>query len=154
MNIIPNPISAIDKATITEHICVAKIKKLGYNASIVHMKAADIIMDVNGTLLRVQVKSSRLKTQRDGNRYKTGYQFSTAHGSKFKTPITSKDCDIIAFVAFEIERILFMHISVHNQETLSKRLSKNFFNDSVTNTDIEESSLTESLKIHKEMLDV
>ena len=154
MDIIPNPIGAIDKATITEHICVAKIKKLGYNASIVHMKAADIIMDVNGTLLRVQVKSSQLKTQRDGNRYKKGYQFSTAHGSKFKTPITNKDCDIIAFVAFEIERIFFLHISMHNQESLTKRLSKNFFNESKTNTDVEENSLTVALKIHKEMLNV
>ena len=154
MNIIPNPINAIDKATITEHICVAKIKKLGYNASIVHMKAADIIMDVNGTLLRVQVKSSQLRTQKDRGSYKKGYQFSTAHGSKFKTPITDKDCDIIAFVAFEIERIFFLHISMHNQESLSKRLSKNFFNESKTNTDVEENSLTVALKIHKEMLNV
>ena len=152
MDIIPKPIGAIDKATITEHICVAKIQKLGYNASIVHMKAADIIMDVNGTLLRVQVKSSQLKTTRDGNRWKTGYHFSTSHGSKVKTPMTSKDCDILAFVAFEIERIFFLHINMHNQTALTKRLSKNFFNDSKTNTDVEENSLTAALKVHKEML--
>ena len=153
MNIEPNTIGAIDKATITEHLCVTKIKKLGFGAHIAHVKAADIVMDVNGMLLRVQVKSSRLKTHMEGAKRKCGYHFSIAHGSKVKTPITSNDCDIIALVAFERERIYFLHIDHHNQSAITKRLPKRFFDDPEDNMSIERDSLLTALKKHKERYD-
>jgi hypothetical protein len=140
------PIGAIDQATITEHLCVTKLKKLGFHASIVHMKETDVILGVGEHLLRIQVKSSRIKRHSAERPNKFGYHFSVANGSKVKTPVTKEQCDILAFVAYERERIFFLHITEHKNK-ITKRFPKHFF-DSDSNLDIEYNSLTEAIKIH------
>jgi len=149
MNIEPKPISAIDKATITEHLCITKLKKLGYDASIVHMGTSDIVLDVDNILLKVQVKSSKIK-KTCWNRPGYGYHFSiTKGGGNNKSRVTSKDCDILALVAFERERVLFKHISEYsNRYTMRKH--KTFF-DEPDILKIERDSLNKALQIHKEL---
>jgi len=147
MNIQPKAISAIDKATITEHLCVTKLKKLGYDASIVHMGATDITLDVDGVLLKVQVKSSGIKNTAP-DRPGMGYHFSiTIGGGNNKSRVTNKDCDILAMVGFERERVFFEHITeCNNKYTIRK--PKEFFDDPDI-LGIERRSLTKALNIHK-----
>jgi len=142
------PVGAIDQATITEHLCITKIKKLGFNASIVHMKAADIIIDVGLALLKIQVKSSRIKRHSAERPHKFGYHFSVANGSRVKTSVTKEQCDIIAFVAYERERVFFLHITEHKNK-LTKRFPKHFF-DTDLNLDMEYGSLRNAIKTHFE----
>ena len=53
---------------------------------------------------------------------KKGYQFFTAFGGK-KTPLTSEHCDAVAFVASDLERVLFKPISEVEQK-VTKRIAK------------------------------
>jgi hypothetical protein len=151
MNITPQQLNVIDKSTVTESMCVAKIKKLGYDACIAHMGAYDVVMDVNGILLRVQVKSSIIKKSAP-DRPGYGYHFSITRGSKVnKRRLTSIDCDILAFAAFERERVFFKHISEHNGN-YTKRFPKEYFDDPDI-MGIERESLNKALLIHKNLLE-
>jgi len=139
-------ISAIDQATITEHLCIVKIKKLSLDASIVHMGKSDIIIQFDsGLLLRVQVKSSRVK-RHASDRKGFGYHFSITSGSKKKTPISKRDADILAFVSFDREKIFFMHTSELRQK-YTKRFPRGFF-DQEDNIQMERESLQKSVRIH------
>ena len=149
MNIEPKAISAVDKASITEHLCITKLMKLGYPASLVNREGTDLTMLVDNFLLRIQVKSSKIK-RTCWNRPGFGYHFSiTKGGGNNKSRVTSKDCDILAFVAFERERVLFKHISEHTNK-FTMRKPKNFF-DEPDILKIEKDSLNKALQIHKEL---
>tara|TARA_R100000773_G_C4208998_1_gene109055 strand:+ start:85 stop:513 length:429 start_codon:yes stop_codon:yes gene_type:complete len=104
--------SNLETGKMGEHICMVELMKMGVACEIVNLETVDIVAHVNKHLLRIQVKTSILKRNR-----KTrlgggtpGYQFATCHGGK-KTTLDSSHCDIIAFVAFDAEKVLFMPIS-------------------------------------------
>ena len=88
-------------------------------------------------VIRLQVKSSRYKTK-DGTGRQKGYQFFTAFGGK-KTPLTAEHCDAVAFVASDLERVLFKPISevelkVTKRIAKAKFLVENLERDSWANT--------------------
>lgn len=100
---------------------------MGVPCEIVHMDTVDIVASVGRDILRIQVKTSTIKQNRkrgpDGGA--PGYQFATSYTGK-KLPLTPEQCDIIAFVALEAERVLFMPATcLKNQVT--KRLAPNKF---------------------------
>ena len=104
--------SNLETGKIGEHICMVTLMKMGVACEIVNLETMDIVAHVDGQMLRIQVKTSVLKRNRK-TRWEggaPGYQFSTAH-SGAKKPLDSSHCDIIAFVAFEPETVLFMPIT-------------------------------------------
>ena len=100
---------------------------MGVPCNIVHMDTVDIVAMVGTDIIRVQVKTSAIKRNRkrnyDGG--SPGYQFATSYSGK-KLPLTQEHCDVVAFVALEAERVLFMPAAcLKNQVT--KRLPPSKF---------------------------
>ena len=112
----------ITNGQLGEHICASTLLKLGERCEIVRLGTVDIVVDRGHQgIIRLQVKSSRYKTK-DGTGRQKGYQFFTAFGGK-KTPLTSEHCDAVAFVASDLERVLFKPISEVEQK-VTKRIAK------------------------------
>ncbi len=93
----------IRRGTIGELICALKLMKLGVDCAIVNYNEADIIAEVRGQLLRIQVKSSVIRKDR-----KTlNYHFVTSSGSE-KRPLNKSGSEIVALVAADIECVMFL----------------------------------------------
>lgn len=120
---------AVEAGRIGEHIAALRLLKLGVPCEIVNLETTDIIAIYEDVFLRVQVKSSSLK--RDG-RYRTpGYQWSCCVGSKRKTPLTRTHCDILAFVALDIERVWFMPVDILRGNYTKRCPPSKFTNDNI-----------------------
>ena len=103
----------IRRGTIGELICALKLMKLGVDCAIVNYNEADLIAEVRGQLLRIQVKSSVVKKDR-----KTlYYHFSTNSGVE-KRPLEASGSDIVALVAADTDRVLFRTTSAVTQKTV------------------------------------
>jgi hypothetical protein len=122
-----------------EHICMTRLMKLGYSCQIVNLDTVDIIINYEETLLRVQVKSSVLKGRGGAAKNHMGYQFATSHSGK-KRPLTREQCDIVALVAIEPERVLFKPVECLKGQ-VTKRISPTKFNKD----DLEQRSLQHCL---------
>tara|TARA_R110000851_G_scaffold2464_3_gene9744 strand:+ start:2288 stop:2908 length:621 start_codon:yes stop_codon:yes gene_type:complete len=106
----------IRRGTIGELICALKLMKLGVDCSIVNYNEVDIIAEVRGQLLRIQVKSSVVKKDR-----KTlYYHFSTNSGAE-KRPLEASGSDIVALVAADTERVMFKTTASVNKKTARVR---------------------------------
>tara|TARA_R100001460_G_scaffold2775_1_gene8753 strand:- start:4497 stop:4841 length:345 start_codon:yes stop_codon:yes gene_type:complete len=97
--------------------------KLGVSCEIVNLDTIDIVANHEGRLIRIQVKSSELKRQR---RYWT-YQFVTSVGGK-KRPLNKKDCDLVALVALDCERVLFKPVESLLGQITKRILPRKFDN--------------------------
>jgi len=103
----------IRRGTIGELICALKLMKLGVDCAIVNYNEADLIAEVRGQLLRIQVKSSVIRKDR-----KTlYYQFSTNAGAE-KRSLDKSGSEIVALVAADTERVLFRTTSAVTQKTV------------------------------------
>ena len=92
-----------------EYIAAAALHKMGEKCEIINLGTVDIAVDKQEAgLVRLQVKSSHYKTK--DKRLQKGYQFFTAFGLK-KQPLTKEHCDAIAFVALDLERVIFEPIT-------------------------------------------
>ena len=112
-------LSTVEHGKIGEHICMIRLLKMGISCEIVHIDTVDIVAYIDGSMVRVQVKTSTIKQNRKRglNGGAPGYQFATSYSGK-KKPLTEEHCDIVAFVALEAERVLFMPIGcLKNQVT-------------------------------------
>jgi len=97
--------------------------------SIINLGTSDIVAEHEGRMWRIQVKASVAK-RRSRERKDVGYQFMTSKGGK-KTPLTEEDCDIVAMVAMDLERVWF--VPVHKlRNNVSKRKTIKFFDENVT----------------------
>ena len=96
---------------------MTRLMKMGVSCEIVNLDTIDIIVHHNQSIIRVQVKSSILKTKGFG-KGRPGYQFATSYSGK-KKPLTEEHCDIIAFVAVNDERVLFSPVT-----TLTKQVTR------------------------------
>lgn len=102
----------IRRGTIGELICALKLMKLGVDCAIVNYNEADIIAEVRGQLLRIQVKSSVIRKDR-----KTlYYHFVTSSGAE-KRPLDKSGSDIVALVAADTERVMFRPTAALNNNT-------------------------------------
>ncbi len=107
-----------------EHICMTRLMKMGISCQIVNLDTIDIIVHYDQSIIRVQVKSSILKTKGFG-KGRPGYQFATSYSGK-KKPLTEEHCDIIAFVAVNDERVLFSPVTTLTKQ-VTRRISPSKF---------------------------
>ena len=116
-----NPFEA---GKLGEHICMVRLMKMGVACELVNLDTIDIVAHYNNQLIKIQVKSSILKS-RDSKSQRNGYQYNTSYSGK-KKPLTREQCDIIAFVAVEPERVIFAHIDCVSGQT-TRRFSPSKF---------------------------
>jgi hypothetical protein len=123
--------TAVATGDIGEHICALRLLKMHVPCSIINLGTSDIVAEYEGRMWRIQVKSSVAK-RRSRDRVDVGYQFMTSKGGK-KTPLTEEDCDIVAMVSIELERVWF--VPVHKlRNSVSKRKTISFFDEDVTDS--------------------
>jgi len=122
-----------------EFLTAFKLVQLGYPTEVVRLEKMDLITLVKGRKpIRVQVKSSSCKreydTRKRGKRrpYST-YHFSVCSGAKPKQPLTKDQCDIVALVALDLERIIFLRIK-ELEGRITKRVGPTKFYDGCTET--------------------
>ena len=121
--------SAVATGDIGEHICALRLLKMHVPCSIINLGTSDIVAEHEGRMWRIQVKSSVLKS-RGSDRPDYGYQFMTSKGGK-KTPLTEDDCDIVAMVAIDLERVWFTPV-YKLRNSISKRKTVGSFSEGVT----------------------
>ena len=127
-----------ERGKLGEFICATHLLKMGEKAEIVNLSTIDIIVHRNSRLIRIQVKSSEYKLKDNMSRFR-GYQFSTVHGG-IKRPLTEKDCDVLGFVATDLERVIFKPAKNFNQ--ITKRFAKKHF----LQNDVEQASWDETME--------
>ncbi len=115
---------AVEAGKMGELICLLRLMKLGITCEIVHMETTDIVASTDHGILRVQVKSSQYKKNHSGQ----GYQFSLAYGGK-KRPLTGNECDIVAFVALDRERVIFKRVGCLKGQITKRFLPQKFDRD-------------------------
>jgi len=132
-------LNEVEIGKLGEHICCVRLMKLGFNAEIVNLNKTDVIVDIRGNLLRVQVKSSSLIADSSRN-MRASYQFAVSHSGK-KRPLSISHCDVLAFVSIPKEKVYFMHIDLIGGAS-SKRINKKYFNEE----DLEQRTFIKCLK--------
>lgn len=110
---------AIEIGTAGEFIVCADLILKGYRAYLSAQGLAyDAIVDVDGNLIRVAVKSTMKQTRRparEGNRI--CYSFAVTRSRRLASGKTdarsykSRDIDIVAFCALDIRQVAYCHIS-------------------------------------------
>tara|TARA_B100000073_G_scaffold46278_1_gene34274 strand:- start:20874 stop:21284 length:411 start_codon:yes stop_codon:yes gene_type:complete len=121
-----------------EFICATHLLKMGEKTEIVNLSTIDLIVHRDSRLIRIQVKSSRYKLKDNMSKFR-GYQFSTVHGG-IKRPLTEKECDVLGFVATDLERVIFKPAKNFNQ--ITKRFAKKHF----LQNDVEQASWNETME--------
>jgi hypothetical protein len=99
--------------------------KMGLTCEIINLDTVDIAVNYENRLIRVQVKSSTLKKN---GRTNMGYQFATSVSGK-KRPLTVTDCDIVALVATDCERVLFKPVECLKGQVTKRILPRKFDRD-------------------------
>lgn len=116
---------AFEAGKLGEHICMVRLLKLGVSCELVNLDTIDIVASVDTKIIRIQVKSSILKGHRQ--KRSLGYQFNTSYSGK-KLPLNKEHCDIVALVATNCERVIFMPVE-HLKGQTTKRLPPQKFDD-------------------------
>ena len=117
-------LGAFEAGKLGEYICAVRLMKLGVSCEIVNLDTVDIVAYVDQRLIRIQVKSSKFKT----NGTARGYQFSTSYSGK-KKPLTKEHCDIVALVATDCERVLFKPVECLKGQVTKRILPRKFDRD-------------------------
>ena len=117
---------AFEAGKLGEYICASRLMKLGVSCEIVNLDTVDIVAYVDQQMLRIQVKSSKLKNQ--GQNRSLGYQFATSYSGK-KRPLTIEHCDIVALVATDCERVLFKPVECLKGQVTKRILPRKFDRD-------------------------
>ena len=116
-----NMYKVVEAGKIGETICLLRLLKLEVPCQVVHMTTMDMVAQTVNGLIRIQVKSSQYKE--NGSRH--GYQFSTAFGGK-KHPLTKNECDVVAFVSLDREKVLFKPVECLRGSVTKRFLPKKF----------------------------
>ena len=104
-----------------EYICAVRLMKMGLSCEIVNLDTIDIVVNHDDRIIRVQVKSSALKK----NSGYWGYQFATSVSGK-KRPLTIHDCDIVALVATDCEKVLFKPVECLKGQVTKRIIPRKF----------------------------
>ncbi len=113
---------AIGKAA--EHLVVADLLLAGYQAYLTDQGLPyDVVVDLHGVLLRMQVKSTRqLRAVAQRASYTPAYHFFVKRaGRKGKRQYGCKEFDLIAFVALDIRTIAYMPMEDGLRQTINLR---------------------------------
>lgn len=132
---------AFDAGKLGEYLCAAGLMRMGVSCEIVTLDTIDIIANVDRQLVRVQVKSSSLRSYKNVKKKEYfGYQFSTSFGSLRKT-LTKEHCDVLAFVAIDNGKIYFEPI-----ENIKRQKAKRFPPPVFEEPDLEKRTWSECMK--------
>jgi len=101
-----------------EYLACSIICAYGWTASVVDAEGYDIIATRGRDVMRVQAKTTRL-VQRAGQ----GYQWQVSK-SRPKQALTIEDCDVVALVALDVRKSVFVAVGELNGQ-LTKRVSAN-----------------------------
>ena len=110
-----------------EHLVVADLILAGYRAYLTDQGLPyDVVVDLGGNLLRVQVKAtSGLRSVPQRASYTPGYLFFVKRaGRKGRRAYSHREFDIIAFVALDIRVIAYMPMSDGLKQTINLRPPK------------------------------
>ena len=123
-----------------ELLTAFQLVKMGYPTEIVRLEKIDLLTLVKGRKpVRIQVKASRFKRAyvdtraRGGNRPYSTYHFSVCSGGHPKQPLTKEQCDVVALVAIDLERIIFLRTK-ELEGRITKRMGPSRFYDGCTET--------------------
>lgn len=97
----------LEAGKLGEVICLYRLLQMQVNARLVEMGAYDIVADHEGMLIRIQVKTSQIKRNKDSK----GYQYCITKGGRGKRSLSFQDCDIVALVALEQENVIFIPVA-------------------------------------------
>lgn len=131
--------SATTTGLMGEFITLAALLDLGWKASHAPMDGVDVIAWLGNDFMRVQVKSARLRKQRD--RGALTYHHQLGSGRDKKTRPDSNVYDILARVAIDQRRVFFTAACRINK--LSERRSPEFYDK----PDLEEESWQRAVQI-------
>ena len=127
-----------ERGKLGEFICATHLLKMGEKTEIVNLSTIDLIVHRDSRLIRIQVKSSEYKLKDNMSRFR-GYQFSTVLGG-IERRLTEKECDVLGFVATDLERVIFKPAKNFNQ--ITKRFAKKHF----LQNDVEQASWNETME--------
>ena len=102
--------SELKTGKVGEIITLLRLTQIGKQADIVHVAGSDILVVDGKRTWRVQVKASHIKRNGGNGDARRGYQFCVSKGLKPKRSLTYEDCDIVALVAIEQERVMFVPV--------------------------------------------
>jgi len=125
-----------------EFITLAAILDLGWKAGHAPMDGVDVIAWQGNDFMRVQVKSARLRKQRDRGALTYHHQLGSGRTKKIRPD--QRVYDILARVAIDQRRVFFSAACGINK--LSERRSPEFY----AQHDLEESSWLRAVEIVKE----
>lgn len=105
------PQNALDAGKAGEHLVCADLLLSGIQAYLSDQGLRyDVVADVDGRLVRVQVKSTGRARKENGRRL-LGYRFEPrARGVNRRERLRDVDCDIVAFVALDIRIIAYLPV--------------------------------------------
>lgn len=117
-------LSTKSKGNLTELQCITAFYKLGYNVSIPYGENSryDFIADIDGILIRVQVKTSRIKKGVDGA---IGFSTTSTHvnSSRNKIAVYTND-DIDFFATFWDEQCYLVPVGCEPLKHITLGLNK------------------------------
>ena len=107
--------NALDIGKAAEHLVCADLMLGGYRCYLSDQGLAyDLVVDVAGRLVRVQVKSTCFPSNMNarGRTVRTGYTFHVRKRGKNARGIrlSSNHCDVVALVALDIQAIAYLPI--------------------------------------------
>lgn len=106
---------ALQVGRAAEHLVVADLLLAGYEACLSEAGMPyDVIADVHGRLLRVQVKATAAprNVNSQGRKPRLSYSWSVrAHGKGRRQRMTDAACDLVALVALDIRAVAYLPIA-------------------------------------------
>lgn len=113
---------------IGETICMLRLLRMGVPCSLVHFLKTDILAQEDKRHIRIQVKSSAYKNsyRRKNGREYWCYHFSICSGGHPKQPLTKAVCDVVALVALDMDKVIFINVE-DLKGNVTKRLTKKDF---------------------------
>jgi hypothetical protein len=100
----PQVPDAIRIGRIGELICAASAEQAGFAAAQVPHEGFDMVCFDGQRSYRVEVKSASQLVD-------SSYRFMTSRGSKAKKLLSSEHCDIVAFVALDIRKVVYRPVT-------------------------------------------
>lgn len=114
-----NPLYAIELGKAAEHIACADLILHGYRAFLSDQGLPyDIVVDIAGRLIRVQVKACAFarNVNGQGKAPRLAYSFNVRRrGKNSQRRLTEEHCDIVACCALDIRRVAYFPIGACGQ---------------------------------------
>ena len=102
----------MDLGQAGEHLAASVLSQIGVQVMLAPTRGCDLLAYSAPDFWRVEVKATAQPVK---NR-PPQYAFSTTRGNRVKHLIEAADCDLVAFVALDVRRVVFRHIATVNNK--------------------------------------